>query len=78
MSFFGTNRRALNEVQAMFTTYARTFIQAPMEHLLPKIVKPFKMKSIQLKEEITKTADLTEFNKIKLLNGEIDRRSFFK
>ena len=76
VSLVQTAEGALNEVQAMLQRMRELSIQAANGTLASEDRQAIQNEVDQLKEEITKTADLTEFNKIKLLNGEIDRRSF--
>lgn len=76
VSLVQTAEGALNEVQAMLQRMRELSIQAANGTLAPEDRQAIQNEVGQLKEEITKTAELTEFNKIKLLNGQIDRRSF--
>lgn len=76
VSLVQTAEGALNEVQAMLQRMRELSIQAANGTLSPEDRQAIQNEVDQLKDEITKTSQQTEFNKIKLLNGQIDRRSF--
>ncbi len=78
VSLIQTAEGALGEVQDMLQRMRELSVQAANDTMAPEDRRASQLEVDQLKDEITKTAGITEFNKIKLLNGDVDRMSFTK
>jgi len=76
ISLVETAEGALGEVHSMLQRMRELAVQAANGTLESDDRRAIQQEVEQLKEEITNTSNLTEFNKITLLNGELDRRSF--
>ncbi len=76
ISLVQTAEGALNEVQSMLQRMRELAVQGANGTLTSEDRRAIQMEVDQLKQEITSTANLTEFNKLKLLDGQMDRRSF--
>lgn len=76
ISLVETAEGALGEVHSMLQRMRELAVQAANGTLEAEDRRAIQQEVEQLKEEITNTSELTEFNKITLLNGELDRRSF--
>lgn len=78
ISLVQTAEGALNEVQSMLQRMRELAVQGANGTLEAEDRRAIQNEVEQLKEEITSTANLTEFNKLKLLDGQLDKRSFTK
>ncbi len=76
VSLVQTAEGALAEVQSMLQRMRELAVQGANGTLAAEDRRAIQNEVSQLTDEVTKTANLTEFNRIKLLNGQIDRRSF--
>lgn len=76
ISLVQTAEGALNEVHSMLQRMRELAVQGANGTLEAADRRAIQMEVEQLKEEITSTANLTEFNKLSLLDGQLDRRSF--
>lgn len=76
ISLVQTAEGALNEVQSMLQRMRELAVQGANGTLEAEDRRAIQNEVEQLKEEITSTANLTEFNKLKLLDGQLDKRSF--
>lgn len=76
VSLVQTAEGALNEVGAMLQRMRELSIQGANGTLAATDRKAIQDEVAQLREEIIKISDTTEFNEMKLLNGDLDRRGF--
>jgi flagellin len=76
ISLVQTAEGALSEVHSMLQRVRELSVQGANGTLAPEDRRAIQMEVEQLKEEITSTANLTEFNKISLLDGQLDKRAF--
>lgn len=76
ISLVQTAEGALGEVQNMLQRMRELAVQGANGTLTADDRRAIQDEVDQLKEQITSTSELTEFNKLKLLNGQLDRRSF--
>lgn len=76
ISLVQTAEGALSEVHSMLQRVRELSVQGGNGTLAPEDRRAIQMEVEQLKEEITSTANLTEFNKISLLDGQLDKRAF--
>lgn len=76
ISLVQTAEGCLGEVQNMLQRMRELAVQGANGTLAQEDRKAIQDEVDQLKEQISSTADLTEFNKLKLLNGQLSKRSF--
>lgn len=76
ISLVQTAEGCLGEVQNMLQRMRELAVQGANGTLAEEDRKAIQDEVDQLKEQISTTADLTEFNKLKLLNGQLSKRSF--
>ncbi|OGO83622.1 MAG: hypothetical protein A2Y18_02115 [Clostridiales bacterium GWD2_32_19] len=76
ISLIQTAEGSLTEVHSMLQRIRELCIQASNGTLSADDRDSINNEVVQLKEEIGRIADTTEFNEMKLLNGDIDRRAF--
>ncbi|HBY21522.1 MAG TPA: hypothetical protein DEG71_11060 [Clostridiales bacterium] len=76
ISLIQTAEGALTEVHSMLQRMRELCIQASNGTLSADDRDALNNEVVQLKEEIGRISDTTEFNEMKLLNGNIDRRAF--
>ncbi|HAN09716.1 MAG TPA: hypothetical protein DCP90_03785 [Clostridiales bacterium] len=76
ISLIQTAEGALAEVHSMLQRMRELCIQASNGTLSSDDRDSINNEVVQLKEEIARISDTTEFNEMKLLNGDIDRRAF--
>lgn len=76
ISLIQTAEGALTEVHAMLQRMRELCIQASNGTLATDDRKALNNEVTQLRNEIGRIAETTEFNEMKLLNGDIDRRAF--
>ncbi|MCL2351386.1 MAG: hypothetical protein FWC55_02520 [Firmicutes bacterium] len=78
VSLIQTADGALNEIHAMLQRMRELAVQAANGALLPEDRAKIQMEIDSLSDEITASANKTEFNKMKILNGEADTVKFSK
>lgn len=76
ISLVQTAEGALQEVQNMLQRMRELAVQGANGTLVEEDRRAIQDEVDQLKQQITDTSELTEFNRLKLLNGQLDRRSF--
>lgn len=76
ISLVQTAEGALQEVQNMLQRMRELAVQGANGTLVEEDRRAIQDEVDQLKDQITSTSELTEFNRLKLLNGQLDRRSF--
>jgi flagellin len=76
ISLVQTAEGALSEVHSMLQRMRELAVQGANGTLKTEDRRAIQMEVEQLKQEITSTANLTEFNKVTLLDGQLDKRSF--
>lgn len=76
ISLVQTAEGALQEVQNMLQRMRELAVQGANGTLVEEDRRAIQDEVDQLKQQITDTSELTEFNTLKLLNGQLDRRSF--
>lgn len=76
ISLIQTAEGALSEVHSMLQRMRELCIQSSNGTLSSDDRNALNNEVVQLKQEIGRVADTTEFNQMKLLNGDIDRRAF--